>query len=174
NVPMSQSEIMTGLPLLIGGASCLAGGRISDYLVCRTGSRRWGRSVVGFVAMAMAGIVVLLATQASGVWLAAALLCVVAGFQDLAVPIFWSLPADLNRKYAGTIGGAMNMAGGVGAFLGPYLVSELAPRYGWNIVFVMFAVVYAIAALCWLRIDAGEALELAPNGKEFVHQTEAV
>jgi MFS family permease len=163
DVELSRSEIMTGLPLFIGGLSCLAGGRISDYLIRRTGSRRWGRSLVGFAAMSLAGVTVLLATQAATVWSAATMLCVVAGFQDLAVPIYWSLPADLNRKCAGTIGGAMNMAGGVGAVLGPYLVGELAPLYGWNFVFVMFAAVYALAAVCWLRIDASEALEVAPQ-----------
>jgi MFS transporter, ACS family, glucarate transporter len=166
HVELGQSEIMTGLPLLIGGCSCLAGGRISDFLIRRTGSRRWGRSLVGFAAMSLAGITVLLATQANTVWVAAAVLCVVAGFQDLAVPIYWSLPADLNRKCAGTIGGAMNMAGGVGAVLGPYLVGELAPRYGWNFVFVVFAAVYALAAVCWLRIDASEALEISPSSEK--------
>src|SRR5262249_32186501 len=86
DVPLSQSAWMTGLPLLIGGASCLAGGRISDYLVRRTRSRRWGRAIVGISAMALAGVTVLLATQATAVWLAATLLCLVAGFQDLVVP----------------------------------------------------------------------------------------
>jgi MFS family permease len=169
DVELSRSEFMTGLPLFIGGLSCLAGGRISDFLIRRTGSRRWGRSLVGFVAMSLAGIAVLLATQATTVWTAATILCVVAGFQDLAVPIYWSLPADLNRQCAGTIGGAMNMAGGVGAVLGPYLVGELAPRYGWNFVFVMFAAVYALAALCWLRIDASETLEISPSFVKSVH-----
>ena len=44
-----DSEIVTGLPFLFGAAGCLLGGRLSDQLVRWTGSRRWGRSLLGIV-----------------------------------------------------------------------------------------------------------------------------
>ena len=50
---------MTSLPFAIGVGACLAGGTLSDVIIRRTGSRRWGRRAVGAVGMAIGGVAIL-------------------------------------------------------------------------------------------------------------------
>ncbi|HZO85169.1 MAG TPA: MFS transporter, partial [Verrucomicrobiae bacterium] len=55
-VDYAQSQFLTGLPLLLGGFACLAGGFLSDYAIRRTGSKRWGRSVIPIAGWTAAGL----------------------------------------------------------------------------------------------------------------------
>lgn len=158
-VSFEDSQLTSGLPLLVGGVACLIGGRFSDRLIRATGSRRWGRSLIGFGGLAMAGVLMSLVPMASHWQMGVLLLCLVSFSQDLMVPVMWSLPADIGGRHAGTVGGAMNMAGGAGAVIGPMVAAHVSGVYNWNVVFLLFAASYLIAALLWLRIDASEPFE---------------
>jgi ACS family glucarate transporter-like MFS transporter len=158
-IQLGDSEILSGLPLMADGLMCLVGGRLSDWLVRRTGSRRWGRSVVPMVGLALAGFYMALVPMAGTPALAVVLFCLAAGAQGLMVPVLWSLPADIGGRHAGTVGGALNMAGGVGAFASPLIAAYVERALGWNAVFVVFVASYVVAALLWLRINAAEPLE---------------
>lgn len=157
-ISFHDSEVLTGLPLLVGGVTCLIGGRLSDRLVPLVG-RRWGRSLVGVVALLLAAGAAVLVPQARTAVQGVVLLCLVCAFQDLMVPVNWAVTVDLSRRHAGAVGGAMNTAGGIGAVLGPLVVARLQPRLGWDRMFVLFAASYLIGALLWLRVDASEPLE---------------
>src|SRR5207248_1058635 len=50
---------VSGLPLGFGIVSCVLGGVLSDWLILRTGSRAWGRRLVGCVSLALAGLATL-------------------------------------------------------------------------------------------------------------------
>src|SRR5262249_33087691 len=54
-VEPTDSKFLPGLPFLFGAAGALLGGVLSDRLVRRAG-RRWGRSLVGLVGFAGAGL----------------------------------------------------------------------------------------------------------------------
>jgi MFS family permease len=163
DIALGDSEVRAGLPLLAGGAMCLVGGRLSDWLIRRTGSRRWGRSAVAMTGLALAGVLMALVPLAGTPAAVVALLCLVSAAQDLMVPVLWSLPADIGGRHAGTVGGALNMAGGVGAFASPLIAAYLERSVDWNAVFLVLAASYLIAALLWLRIDATEPLEKQPS-----------
>ncbi len=162
-VDFAQSEIMTGLPLFVSAFFCLAGGGLSDALIRWTGSRRWGRSLPGLIGFASAGICFVLIPQARTAWTAIALLCVACALQDLAIPSIWSVCADVGGRYAGTVSGCMNSAGGVGAMLSPLLSAYLSSAFDWNVAFLVFAASYFFGALMWLRIDATEPLLRRPT-----------
>jgi len=158
-IDLGKSEVLTGLPLLCDGLMCLVGGRMSDWLIRRTGSRRWGRSAVPMAGLVLAGAFMALVPLATTLAAAVVLFCLAAGAQGLMVPVLWSLPADVGGRHAGTVGGALNMAGGVGAFASPLIAAYLERGAGWNAVFIVFVASYLVAALLWLRIDATEPLE---------------
>jgi MFS family permease len=160
-VGFDQSELMTGLPLLVGGLGCIVGGRLTDYLICRTGARRWGRSGIGFVGMAGAGLCAVTITQMSSAWGVIGTICVACVMQDLALPCLWSVAVDIGGQYAGTICGVMNSAGALGGALSPLVVARVAGIFQWNAVFMLFAAAYGVAALAWLRIDATESVLVA-------------
>jgi MFS transporter, ACS family, glucarate transporter len=154
HVDYSNSELMSGLPLFAGGIACLFGGRISDYIIARTGNRRWGRSLPGIIGMGMAGLCALAVTQVESVWMVVAIICVASAFQDLGLPSMWSVPVDVGGRYAGTVGGCMNSVGAIGGMLSPLIAAKVAIATGWKTVFFLFAASYLIGAIAWLRVDA--------------------
>lgn len=153
-VDYAQSEIMTGLPLLVGGVACLAGGRLSDVLIRATGSRRWGRSLQGVIGLGVAAVCALAVSRCHSVWVVIFIICVAAAFQDLALPAMWSASVDIGGRCAGTVGGCMNSVGAIGAMLSPLVAAKVATLWSWQAVFVVFAASYVVGALAWLRVDA--------------------
>src|SRR5208283_658038 len=114
-IQFEDSELRTGLPFVFGAAGCLVGGRLSDVLVRVTGSRRWGRSLLGLAGFGSAGICVLATGLAASPWQATSLLCLAFFLNDLAIPAIWAVCTDIGGRYAGTVSGVMNMAGGIGS-----------------------------------------------------------
>jgi MFS family permease len=175
HISYADSEIVTGLPFLCGALGCLSGGSFSDWMVSRTGSRRWGRSLIGFVGFSGAGLCVLGTGFVSAAWQAVALLCLAFLINDLAIPAIWAACADVGGRYAGTVSGIMNMAGGLGAIVSPMLIPRvlqaLPSTYDaalrWRIIFAGLAVAWFVAALAWLFIDASKPLfEMEPTEQE--------
>jgi MFS family permease len=154
HVDYSQSEIMTGLPLLVGGLACLAGGRLSDVLIRATGSRRWGRSLQGALGLGVAACCALAVSRTHSAWAVILIICVASAFQDLALPAMWCASVDIGGRCAGTVGGCMNSFGAIGAMLSPLVAAKVAIHWNWQAVFVVFAASYFVGALAWLRVDA--------------------
>jgi MFS family permease len=153
-----QSRWLNGLPLLVGALGCLAGGRISDLIIRRTGSKRWGRSLPGVIGFALAGGLVLLVPLAPSPGWVFAIICLAVLLQDTAIPGIWSVTSDVGGRYAGTVGGFMNTVGAVGGALSPLAAAQVSSAYGWSWVFVVFAASYLLGSLLWLRIDASESI----------------
>lgn len=163
-VDYSHSEIMTGLPLLVGGVACLAGGRLSDVLIRTTGSKRWGRSLQGAIGLSVASFCALAVLYARSAWTVIVIICIAAAFQDLALPAIWSSAVDIGGRCAGTVSGCMNSVGAIGAMLSPLVAAKVAITWNWNAVFVLFAASYFLGALAWLRVDASRPLlERSPS-----------
>jgi ACS family glucarate transporter-like MFS transporter len=158
-VDFNQSKWVSGSPLLVGAAGCLIGGRLSDYLIRRTGNKRWGRSLQGVVGFGLAGIVTLFIPSFPNHLYVIVALCLASFFQDLAIPIIWAVTADIGERYAATVAGCMNFVNGAGGILGIFLAPRLATEYGWNRVFIINGVVYLIGALLWLRVNAAERID---------------
>jgi sugar phosphate permease len=166
HVDFAKSEVMSGLPLLVGGISCLLGGRLSDWIIRATGSRRWGRSSLGLIGFTAAGLCALAIPYAQSAEQVVALICTACAFQDLAVPCLWSTSVDIGGRFAGTVSGAMNSASAIGGALSPLIVAMLVGAYDWNVVFRVFAVVYSIGGMVWLFIDASRPLFEPTNSSD--------
>jgi MFS family permease len=166
-ISFADSEIISGLPFLCGAAGCLIGGRLSDWLVRRTGSRRWGRSLIGLVGFTGAGVCVLATGLATQPWQAVTLLCLAFFINDIAIPPIWAVCADIGGRYSGTLSGFVNMAGGVGSITSPILLPVLRQWFDWPTVFAVLAASWFIAALAWLGIDASKPL--VPEPKESLN-----
>jgi MFS family permease len=163
-----SSEITQGLPFLSGAAGAFLGGFFSDILVERTGSRRWGRSLMGIVGFSAAGVCFLMSARAGTARQATALLCMASFFNDLAIPPIWAVCTDIGGRYAGTLSGIMNMAGGVGAVACPIFIPTLnaalmdyPPGQRWIVIFTVLASAWFIGAVAWIFIDASKPIETA-------------
>ena len=160
------ATLLPGLPFLFGAVGSLAGGRLSDWLVRRLKSRRWGRSLVGIGGFGGAGLCVLATGFTADVYQAYALLCLAFLINDLAVPVIWQASADVAGRYVGTVSGVMNMVGALGAFLSMFLtpvVINALPKGldaagRWQLVFAGYAGCWFVAAAAWLFVNAGKPL----------------
>jgi MFS family permease len=159
-ISFEDSELITGLPFLCGAAGCIIGGRFSDYLVRWTGSRRWGRSLMGVIGFSGAGVCVMSTGFVTEAWQAVTLLCLAFFINDIAIPPIWAVCADIGGKYSGTLSGVMNMSGGVGAIISPSLTPLLLRHFDWTTVFIVLASAWFIGAVAWLFIDAGKRLDV--------------
>src|SRR5262249_57824957 len=135
-------------------------------------SRRWGRSLIGVAGFTAAGLCVLATGFVARPWQAMALLCLAFLVNDLAIPVIWAASADVSGRFAGTVAGLMNMAGGVGAVLSPVLIPYALPSKpsaaDWRFIFVGLAASWFLGAVCWLFINAGKPLfdDPAPGNDE--------
>jgi sugar phosphate permease len=151
------TQWLSGMPLAFGVVSCLAGGAISDWLVRRLG-RRWGRRLVGCVALILAAVAALSPIVVGEVSLLGLAFSAWFFFNDMTMAPAWAACADVGERQAGTLSGAMNMSGSFLAALGMGLAGWLFRRGHDDVVFVMFAGSYALAAVCWLGVDVTRPL----------------
>ena len=156
--------VVTSLPLACGVVACVAGGTLSDWIIRRTGNRRWGRQINGVVGLAIAAVAFGSTVWVEDVRLLAFLLCLTFVCNDLAIGPAWASCADIGERAAGTLGGAMNMmaniGGAVAALVAGYFFQHHRPEW----VFLIFACSYALSSLSWLGVDATEA----PDGPDPV------
>ncbi len=152
------TKVLTSLPLACGVVACIAGGALSDWIIRRTGNRRWGRRINGVVGMAIAAVAFGLTVWVEDVRLLAFLLCLTFVCNDIAMGPAWASCADIGERAAGTLGGAMNMmaniGGAVAALIAGYLFQYNHPEW----VFLIFSCSFALASLSWLGVDATKPL----------------
>jgi sugar phosphate permease len=149
---------LAGLPLAFGIVSCLLGGYLSDLIIRRWGSRVWGRRLVGFVSLALAALCSLAVPWAHDVVLLALATSAWFFFNDANMGPSWASCADVGERYAGTLSGAMNMTGAFAGAVGMRFAGVLFDLGRDELVFVVYACSYVLAALCWLAVDVTRPL----------------
>ena len=168
-----------GGPLWMGAIGSLLGGLIPDRIVRRTGNLRLGRRLCGFAGHAVCVACFLACPFAPNAFLFFLAVSLAAFSTDLSVPSAWATCQDIGGRCSAVVGAFMNMMAGIsgaiaGAVTGLVLERSVAQRaielgvaaadltaeqttaamlrgYHWN--FYLFAALYAVAFLCWFRID---------------------
>jgi ACS family glucarate transporter-like MFS transporter len=152
------TDWLAGLPLACGAVSCVLGGILTDWLVRRTGSRKWGRRLVGLIGLTLAIFSVLLNIWAQEVWLVGLSFCAWFFFNDTMIGPAWASCADVGERYTGTLSGAMNMTGAFMGAVGMWLAGRWLRQGQYTLMFSIFACSYALAALFWLFVDVTKPL----------------
>jgi sugar phosphate permease len=163
---LSREEVMqlSAVPLACGAISCVLGGALSDWCVRRWGSRRWGRRVVGAVGVACAGLTLLATLWVEDLWLLALLLGASFFCNDLMMGPAWAACTDIGERYAGTLSGTMNMLGSLAGAAGTAFTGYYLDRGETELVFVVFACSYGLAAVCWFGVKADQPVAPEPLG----------
>jgi nitrate/nitrite transporter NarK len=153
-VSFEKSEWSSGLPLFLGGISCLVGGMLSDRLVSRTGWRRWGRAIFPLSGCLTAALAMFAIPYVKSEWQVVTLMCITAAAFDFGQAATWASMVDIGGRYAGIALGFINMVGNLGAgTLQPVIGAMVSKAFGWNTMFVVYAVAYLIAMSMWLFIN---------------------
>ena len=80
---------------------------------------------------------------------------------DLVMPGAWATCMDVGGKHAGSLSGAMNMAGNIGGAISPMAIGYMLSWSGnnWNLTFYVSAAIYLCGILCWKFLDPVTPLE---------------
>ncbi|MFN0120020.1 MAG: MFS transporter [Blastocatellia bacterium] len=161
-----EMKLMSSLPFIAGACGNLIGGALSDALVRKRGLT-WGRRIVGTAGLAFSALFMLLAAMTPNKYMAVVFLTLGYGSMDCMLPVSWAVCLDVGRKYAGTVSGAMNMAGQVGSFSSSVLFGYLVTWFGsYNAPLYPMAALLLISALFFLRIDPAEKLIEEVDGSQ--------
>jgi hypothetical protein len=144
-------------------------GALSDWIVRRSGSRKWGRRLTGFIGLAMAAATLLSSIWIEDAWLLGLLFSATFFFNDSMIGPAWASCADVGERYAGTLSGAMNMTGSLFGAVGMAFAGFLFIRGLIVPVFIVFSCSYALASLCWLLVDVTKPL--VPKGPSVTETT---
>jgi len=144
---------LAALPLLSIAAGVFAGGWLSDVFVRRWGLRV-GRRCTGVVGLPLAAVAIICGITTTSPMSSALYLAAAAGLAALGVSPAWAVCLEIGGRHAGVVTGAMNTFGNLGGALCPVVVGLSLDRWGsWNVPLVSVAVLYVVAAGCWLLID---------------------
>ncbi|MFP5230923.1 MAG: MFS transporter [Acidobacteriota bacterium] len=157
-VSLHQLAFYAALPLAFSAAAALMGGVVTDSLVPYTGLK-WARRAVGMAGSAAAATCLFISLHLNDVRGAVLFISLAAAAGDFVLAAAWASCADIGESAAGTVSGAMNMIGNVGATASPILMGFLIERTGnWNLTFYIAAALNLAGLVFWLGIDAGRKL----------------
>lgn len=155
---LRQMGLFMSLTLVGGILGDASGGMISDFIARRSGNLKKARRVVAMAGFLLAGAAILPATLTSSPMACVWLTCVVLFALELTVGISWAIPLDIGGDYAGSVSAVMNTWGNIGGAISPTVLAYLVRGYGWNVPFVVAAVLCLVAALLYLKIDATDRI----------------
>jgi len=153
HVAMSERSDMIAVPLMVGFVGMLFGGVVTDKLAKRIGLR-FGRAIPWTTAMIMAAVCFFSCPLLADPWAITWAMALVALSVDFSVPSMWAFTQDVGGRYVGVVLGFGNMFGNFGAAVSPILLAQVQERYGWNAMFYLCGVMFLVAGLAAIFVDA--------------------
>jgi len=157
---LSREEmgVFNTLPFIGAAIGGICGGMLNDFLIRKTGNRRWSRSGVAFTGKFIAAGLVVLMLEAGDGRIAMVVLFFARFFGDWSLPTQWGALTDMGGKAIATIFGLVNSFGALGVFAGGYFYGYLMAQFGWEGLFLGAAGACLAAALSWLFVDCTKRL----------------
>ncbi len=154
-----EMKVITFILFVVGIAGFLAGGYAGDKLAKARGLK-FGRRFVGLTGLGFCGILILFAAIVNHPIIASICLVGANGFFSFGVMVSYAVCMDIGRNNAGTVTGAMNFFGQMGAFTLSLVFGKLVDAMH-NFTFPLMLVggVMIVGALLWLGIDPNKQLE---------------
>jgi len=161
-----MKDIISAL-FIIGIAGFFAGGFSADYLVRKKGLR-FGRRFVGMTGLGLCGFLIFLTAIVSNNIIASFCLMAANAFFSFGVMSSYGVCTDIGRNNAGTVTGAMNFFGQMGAFFLAIIFGKIADAtHSFSYPMFVLAAVLFIGCLLWLAIDPTKQVTIQGESKEL-------
>jgi ACS family glucarate transporter-like MFS transporter len=163
-----QSGNLTTLVLVPGALAAFFGGWLTDWLVQRTGSRRWGRTAQAMVGAGLAALGIAASIWTDSTAAASAFIALVAFGVQLQLPAWWASATQVSGRHVGALFGLMNMMGGLGRMLSQLFVGGFADWRGslgysgraqWDPALYLYVVIALIGMILWSLIDPEKTVD---------------
>jgi MFS transporter, ACS family, glucarate transporter len=155
---LQQMGLYASLPLLAGTVGDILGGWFSDLLAKRSGNLTTARRIVGsggFLLSALCIVPACLTTNSlTSVWFS----CLAMFGLELTVGVSWAITLDIGGDSAGAVSAVMNTCGNLSGAIAAALSAYLVVFRGWSAPFLVMAGLSVVAAVLFLRINAGQRL----------------
>ncbi len=148
----------SSVPYLLAALGCFTGGWLSDKACLRFG-KKWGRRIVPMIGLFVSGICIVCASLVNDNLTCIVLLGIGMAFMDLTAPVAWAVAMDMGGTKSGTVSGAMNSAGLLGAYLSTVVFGYVASTYGYYLPVLLIGVLVFCGTFVWLKIDATQKIE---------------
>ena len=171
-ISMGEMGLYASLPLFGGAIGGFCGGLFNDVAIKITGSRRWGRSAIGFLGKGIAALCLFFAIKQSSVATLAWGLFVVKFFADWSLPTMMGTCTDIAGRHPATAFSVVNMMGNIGALTVPLVVGPILDHFStfeiidgvqrritdYNPMFTLVMGLYLVSAFTWLFLDCTKKL----------------
>jgi MFS transporter, ACS family, glucarate transporter len=114
--------------MVLGAGACgtFFGGWLTDWLVRRTGSPRWGRTAQAVAGTGIGALGILASLWTDSTVMASGFIAVAAFGVQLQLPAWWASATQVSGRHLGALFGLMNMMGGFGRLLSQLAVGQFA------------------------------------------------
>jgi sugar phosphate permease len=161
-VGSGKLAFVVGLGAMLGG---LCGGLFSDWLLKRTGRRRFARQGVAIVGMLSCAALISASYFITDTQIAIACVSLGAFMATFGGVSGYTVAIELGGRHVATTFSLMNTFGNLGAALFPLLVGYIAVSpIGWSGVLILCVVILIVDAICWALLNptttiSGESLD---------------
>jgi len=155
---LERMGFYASLPLLAGTAGDLLGGWISDIWVKRSRDLKIARRGVALAGFLLAAAAILPACYIANPVASVCFSSLTMFGLELTCGVSWAITLDIGGECAGSVASVMNTFGNLGGATASILSAYLVKLYGWNMPFLVVGALCLVAALLYLRIDAGKSI----------------
>ncbi len=151
-----EMGLYSAMPLLGGALGGVFSGFLNDYLIRRTGNRRWTRSLIGAFGKGTAAVLLLIAMQYyDQPYTFCRFLFFVKFFADISLATRWGTITDISGNATASVFAFNNSVAGIGAIAAPTLYGIVAgsDEYGWKWVFIIAIAAYILCSISWLLVN---------------------
>jgi len=135
----------------------LVGGKLSDWILRRTGNLRLARGGFAAGSLLLTTITFLFVANASTPWAVIALMTLANAFNSLPNSVFWAVIIDTAPERTGTNSGITHFIANIATVLSPTLAGILSSTYGYPAMFLGTAAAAAIGVCAMLMVKPSAA-----------------
>jgi MFS family permease len=170
-VSANEASGLTSFVLSGGALGCLLGGYLGDWVVRRSGSRRWSRRLLGAGGLAIAAAALSTSVHLDTPFLAAVCAAIAALTAGVTLTAWWAVVTEISGKHLGVVFALTNSMGVIGAAGSQLFFGRMSDffanlgregRERYDPAFYVYSVVLLFGAIGWLFIDATRSVVTSP------------